>query len=224
MTNFNRAATGYSPARAGAVFAMLALAWARRLPAPTANNGRLHGRGAGVPGTLEPMLAIILWLVYAVPAYVLYALVFRARYRFSPIVERFPPRDLYGVMDQVLFVALTGYSAWLVLGRWPDAGDAVSLPAGIALWTAGVGLRWWAITALGEHWRIGQDRGDQRAAFVAAGPYRFLRHPINAALILVAAGMAMITGFNAGVCVLLGCALVYYVVQGAAENRRWRKG
>lgn len=170
------------------------------------------------------MLAIVLWLLYAVPAYVLYTLVFRLRYGFSPVAERFPPRDLYGCMDMLLFATLMGYSAWLVLGPWPTREDAISLLAGGALWVAGVGLRWWAIAALGKHWRIGQDEKDERAAFVATGPYRLLRHPINAALILVAAGMMLLTGPEARAVLLLAVSIVYYAVQGRAEDRRWRKG
>ena len=168
-----------------------------------------------------PMLPVVLWLIYAVPAYVLYTLVFRARFGFSPVAERFPPRNLYGWMDTLLFTVLLGYSAWLLLGRGPARSDAVSLPAGISLWCAGVGLRWWAIAALGPHWRIGQDAHDQRAEFVLRGPYRFLRHPINAALVLVAAGIVLMSGIEVRVMVLLSYAVLYYLVQGRAEDRRW---
>ena len=170
------------------------------------------------------MLPVVLWLLYAVPAYVLYTLVFRARYGFSPVTERFPPTNLYGWMDMLLFVALAGYSVWLVLGPQPDPARSVSIPAGIVLWGVGVALRWWAIAALGKHWRIGQDQKDERAAFVATGVCRLVRHPINAALILVAAGMMLLTGPEARALLLLPASIVYYAVQGRAEDRRWRKG
>jgi protein-S-isoprenylcysteine O-methyltransferase Ste14 len=172
--------------------------------------------------TLSAMLPIVLWLVYAVPAYVLWTLVFRVRYGFSPVAERFPPRNMYQWMDTLLFVTLLGYSAWLVLGPRPDPARALSVPAGFAVWALGVGLRWWAISTLGKHWRIGQDEKDQRAAFVATGPYRLIRHPINAALILVAGGMLLMNGPEARTLVLLGVSVIYYAVQGRAEDRRWR--
>lgn len=167
------------------------------------------------------MLPIVVWVVYAVPAYVLWTLVFRLRYGFSPVAERFPPRNLYQWMDTLLFVTLLGYSAWLVLGPRPDPARALSVPAGAAVWAVGVGLRWWAIFALGKNWRIGQDDADQRAAFVAVGPYRMLRHPINAALILVAAGMLLMNGPETRTVLLLAVSVVYYLVQGRAEERRW---
>lgn len=170
---------------------------------------------------LSAMLPIVLWLVYAVPAYVLWTLVFRLRYGFSPVAERFPPRNLYQWMDTLLFVTLLGYSAWLVLGPRVDPARALSVPAGVAVWTVGVGLRGWAVYALGKHWRIGQDEKDERAAFVATGPYRFLHHPINAALIVVAVGMLLVNGPEARTLLLLGVSVVYYVVQGRAENKRW---
>ena len=168
------------------------------------------------------MLPIVLWLVYAVPAYILWTLVFRLRYGFSPVAERFPPRNLYQWMDTLLFVMLFGYSAWLVFGPRTDPAQAVSVPVGVGVWAIGVGLRGWAVYALGKHWRIWQDEKDERAAFVATGPYRLIRHPINAALVLVAAGMTLITGPEARALVLLGVSVVYYVVQGRAEDRRWR--
>jgi protein-S-isoprenylcysteine O-methyltransferase Ste14 len=169
------------------------------------------------------MLAVALWLLYAVPAYVLYTLAFRLRYGFSPVAERFPPRTLYQWMDTLLFCVLTGYSAWLVLGPWPQRSDAISVPGGVALWVAGVALRWWAIAALGRHWRIGQDESDGRAEFVARGPYRFVRHPINIGLLLVAGGMVLLSGLEVRALILLGYAVVYYLVQGPIEDRRWRE-
>jgi protein-S-isoprenylcysteine O-methyltransferase Ste14 len=164
------------------------------------------------------MLAAVLWLVYAVPAYLLWPLIFRSRYRFWPFAERFPPRDLYGWVDLFLGLMLVGYSAWVVLR--PHAGATTST-AGAAVWGCGFLLRWWAVAALGRNWRIGQDPSDQRAEFVATGPYKLMRHPINAALILVAIGQALMTGLDAGAMGLLTYAVVYFVVQGRAEERRW---
>lgn len=168
------------------------------------------------------MLPAVLWLVYAVSAYLLWTVVFRARFGFWPTRERFPPRDLYGWMDFGLAVVLIGYSAWIVLGAPPDPERVISLPAGAAIWGAGVLLRWWAIGALGRNWRIGQDEHDERAEFVASGPYRLMRHPINAALIVVAIGQGLMTGLDVRALALLGYAVVYFVVQGRAEERAWQ--
>lgn len=181
-------------------------------------------RAAGIePDTLTRMLPAALWLAYAVPAYVLWTLVFRVRFGFWPTKERFPPRDLYGWMDFGLAVVLIGYSVWIVLGPRPDPSRAISLPAGAAIWGAGVLLRSWAIIALGRNWRIGQDEHDERAEFVATGPYRLMHHPINAALIVVSIGQGLMTGLDVRAIVLLGYAVLYFLVQGRAEDRAWAK-
>lgn len=179
------------------------------------------------------MLAATLWLLYAIPAYVLGPIVFRLRYGFSPVKERFPPRTRYQWVDFGLGVALTLYSIWIALpALWPSAPWAATLQpdepahnlltnAGVALWAAGCLLRIWTVTTLGPNWRIGQDDRDDRAQFVATGPYRFLKHPINAGLILVAAGLCGVTALETGSVLLLAGAVAYYLEQGRAEERFW---
>jgi protein-S-isoprenylcysteine O-methyltransferase Ste14 len=169
------------------------------------------------------MLPAAFWLVYAVPAYVLWTLVFPLRYGFWPVAGRFPPRNLYAWVDFILGLTLIGYSAWVVLGPAPDPARVISVPAGICFWAAGVILRWWAVATLGPHWRIGQDESDTRAEFVATGPYRLIHHPINAALILVAIGQALMTGVDAGAIALLAVSVLYFLVQGRAEEASWKK-
>jgi protein-S-isoprenylcysteine O-methyltransferase Ste14 len=168
------------------------------------------------------MLPAVLWLVYAVPAYLLWPLVFRARYGFSAVKERFPPRNFYGWIDFILGLALLGYSAWVVFR--PHRGPPpISIPGGIGVWCAGAALRIWAVATLGRNWRIGQDDQDTQAEFVAAGPYKLMNHPINTALILVAIGQALLTGLSAGAIGLLTVAVAYFLIQGRAEERRWEK-
>jgi protein-S-isoprenylcysteine O-methyltransferase Ste14 len=168
------------------------------------------------------MLPAVLWLIYALPAYILWPLLFPLRYGFWPIAGRFPPRNLYGWIDALLGVWLVAYSAWIVLGHAPIPDGLGGTIGGLALWCIGAALRWWAVAALGPHWRIGQDESDQRAEFVAAGPYRFIRHPINAALILVAGGQALMTGLDARPLMLLALSVLYFLIQGRAEERRWK--
>lgn len=164
----------------------------------------------------------LMWLVYAVAAYVLWVGVFRWRYGFSPVVGRFPPRGMYAWVDAALGATLIAYSVWIVADRAREDA-AISMRAGAAFWGAGVALRWWAIAALGRHWRIGQDERDEKAEFVATGPYRVMRHPINVALILVAIGQALMTGLDARALMLLGMSTAYFVVQGRAEDAAWKK-
>jgi protein-S-isoprenylcysteine O-methyltransferase Ste14 len=160
--------------------------------------------------------------VYALPAYVLYVPVFRWRYGRSPVVERFPPRNVYDVLDQFLGVGLVGYSAWIVLGPPPEAGDRISLLGGLAAWLAGGLLRIWAVWTLGPNWRIGQDPNERDAVFVATGPYRYFEHPINTGLVLVAIGQALLTGVDARAMLLLGVSVVYLLAQAGAEKAFWK--
>jgi len=172
-------------------------------------------------GTLVRMLAAALWLVYAVTAYPLWMLVFRVRYGFWPVARMYSARRLYDWMDFGLFLSLMVYTVWIALGRAPV--KPISVPAGAAVWASGCLLRAWAIMALGKNWRMGQDEKDEKAEFVASGPYRLMHHPINAALILVAIGQALMTGLDGRAVLLLATSVVYFLVQGRAEEEAWEK-
>ncbi|MBX3359183.1 MAG: hypothetical protein KF745_12240 [Phycisphaeraceae bacterium] len=163
-------------------------------------------------------LPAITWLCYAVPAYLLWPVVFRFRYGRSPLADRFPPRDLYSTVDFLLALCLIGYSAWIVLGPPPAP---ISTATGLGLFGTGFLLRVWAVISLGPHWRIGQDTHDATTSFVSTGPYRFLDHPINTALILVAIGQSLMTGLDARAMFLLAFSVVYFFAQAGAESRYW---
>jgi protein-S-isoprenylcysteine O-methyltransferase Ste14 len=165
-------------------------------------------------------LAAITWLVYAVPAYLLYTVVFRIRYGKSAVAEQFPPRNLYGWIDFALAGCLIGYSVWVVFGA--ATAEPVSILAGLCFWSAGCLLRIWAVWTLGPHWRIGQDESDGTTEYVRTGPYRIMDHPINSALVLVAIGQALMAGLDARAIFLLGFAVTYLLVQAGAEKAFWR--
>ncbi len=164
------------------------------------------------------MLPAITWLTYAVPAYVLATIIFRVRYGKSPVAHRFPPRRLYDAMDLGLGVCLLAYSVWVFL---PPAPRAIWAPGGVGAVALGIALRAWALGALGPNWRMGQDPSDTTTVFVTTGPYRFLRHPINTALVIVAVGQALLTGLDARAVFLLAFSTLYGLVQGRAEARYW---
>ncbi len=186
-------------------------------------SGReLPARSAGPPKTAKNgvmTLPAITWLMYAVPAYVLYTVVFRVRYGKSAVAERFPPRNLYGWIDFALGACLIGYSVWIVFGA--AGADPVSVWAGLCFWSMGCLLRVWAVWTLGPHWRIGQDEQDTTTEYVRTGPYKWMDHPINSALVLVAMGQALITGLDARAMFLLAFSVVYLLVQAGAERRHW---
>lgn len=174
------------------------------------------------------MLPVITWLTYAGTGYVLYTLLFRVRYGFSPWVAPVWPRNAYHLADCFLACVLLGYSAWLVV-PWLRAGmpAAVEWSAaswiGLGIWACGCLLRISAVWSLGPHWRIGQDETDTKHTFVATGIYRYTRHPINLGLIVVAIGQACMTGPDASALFLLIGAGAYAVVQNSNETRYWKR-
>lgn len=169
-------------------------------------------------------LPTLLWLAYAVSAYVLWTLVFRVRYGVSPVLNRFPPRSAYEFTDTLLGLLLVGYSVWIAFG--PRPAQPISLRGGMAVWAVGCLLRAWAVGTLGPHWRIGQadtPASPGAPAHVLSGPYRYMRHPINAALVIVAIGQGLMTGPDVGAMVLVAGAMLYMLVQGKREDAHWRK-
>lgn len=88
-------------------------------------------------------------------------------------------RAHFRVMAAVHAAFLASCAAEAVLLRRPFPGAVGALSLGFAL--AAQALRWWAIGALGERWnvRVIAVPGEPP---VAAGPYRWVRHPNYAAV------------------------------------------
>jgi protein-S-isoprenylcysteine O-methyltransferase Ste14 len=170
------------------------------------------------------LLPIITWLAYATVSYLAWPAWFRWRYGRSAFAGHFPPATRYEWVDLGLAACLLAYSAWIALG--PPASpmfDGRGLWIGLGVFAAGAALRAWAVVTLGPNWRIGQDENDPDAAYVATGPYRFLHHPINTALVLVAIGQALMTGLDARSIFLLSFSTAYLLIQARAEERHWRR-
>ena len=60
-------------------------------------------------------------------------------------------------------------------------------------------LRWWTLFTLGVHWNVnvmapGSDQVGANRTFIATGPYRYLRHPNYAAVILEFASLPLVGG------------------------------
>jgi protein-S-isoprenylcysteine O-methyltransferase Ste14 len=69
-------------------------------------------------------------------------------------------------------------------------GDAVTFGIGFAIVWAGIGLRWWSIRMLGRYFTFDvMTSADQPV--ITAGPYRVLRHPGYAGLLLVFTGIGV---------------------------------
>jgi methyltransferase len=84
-----------------------------------------------------------------------------------------PPGDVYNAMRIVYPAAFLGM---IVEGAIRGGVPAPLLAAGATLFVAAKALKWWAILSLGPCWtfRVIVVPGAGR---VAAGPYRYLRHP-----------------------------------------------
>jgi protein-S-isoprenylcysteine O-methyltransferase Ste14 len=102
--------------------------------------------------------------------------------------------------------AYLGVSAALALARVPSlrtyANNWWTLGFGIAIALAGGALRDWAILSLGRYFRreVTIEPGQR---IVRRGPYRVLRHPSYAGILLIFAGFALAFGSWVGAAVAL---------------------
>src|SRR5262245_4971375 len=82
--------------------------------------------------------------------------------------------------------------AWVAPIGWPGLDDAPAHIFGYGLGLAGVGLMIWAMLTLrAAHTTILPHKG--ATALVTSGPYRFRRHPIYLADVLILLGLAELT-------------------------------
>jgi protein-S-isoprenylcysteine O-methyltransferase Ste14 len=99
-----------------------------------------------------------------------------------------------------------GIAAALAIARMPDlrayANDWWTFGLGVAIVLAGGGLRDWAILSLGRYFRR-EVTIEPAQRLVRRGPYRVLRHPSYAGILLVFAGFGLVFGSWLGAVVAL---------------------
>jgi protein-S-isoprenylcysteine O-methyltransferase Ste14 len=79
----------------------------------------------------------------------------------------------------------------------------------VLLW-CGIGLRWWCFRTLGRYFTFTvMTSSDQQV--ITTGPYRFLRHPSYAAMLLALTGIGLTFGNWLSLLALLALALVGFV-------------
>jgi protein-S-isoprenylcysteine O-methyltransferase Ste14 len=99
---------------------------------------------------------------------------------------------------------------------WTGIGPAfryLSIVLGTAMMITGYAFTLWCYVAMGDAWRMGVD-ANEPTQLVTSGPYRFMRHPIySAQLLMVAAivvllpcALSLITFAVHAVCVLIKAA------------------
>jgi protein-S-isoprenylcysteine O-methyltransferase Ste14 len=94
-----------------------------------------------------------------------------------------------------LVIVLCAFGAFVLAGLARDnvtaaafPSDAVTFGIGLAIVWAGVGLRWWSFRTLGRYFTLDvMTSADQPV--ITTGPYRIVRHPSYAGLLLVLAGI-----------------------------------
>jgi len=97
--------------------------------------------------------------------------------------------DVYGAM-RVAYPA--AFLAMLLEAIWRQRSFAMPFAIGLAVFILAKALKWWAIVALGPAWtfRVIVVPG---APLVAAGPYRYLRHPNYVGVVGELIGVALMT-------------------------------
>jgi protein-S-isoprenylcysteine O-methyltransferase len=76
---------------------------------------------------------------------------------------------------------------------WASVASSAGAWAGLALMLAGQLLRWWSVTTLGRLFTVNVAIRPQHRV-ITTGPYRYLRHPSYAALLLLHLGAGLCLG------------------------------
>ena len=99
-----------------------------------------------------------------------------------------PPGDVYRIMS-VAYPAI--FLVMIAEGAWRPGYEQLTI--GAVIFVAAKLLKWWAILTLGPAWtfRVIVRPG---APLVAAGPYRWLRHPNYVGVAGELAGVALMSG------------------------------
>jgi protein-S-isoprenylcysteine O-methyltransferase len=114
-----------------------------------------------------------------------------------------------------------------VAAYWPGTAlpyGHLFAPAGVVLFAAGVVLRWWAIVTLGRFFTV-DVVVEKDHQVVERGPFRFVRHPSYAGVLLAFVGFALTLRNWLAVFIILvpifGVFLRRMKVEEEALSRRW---
>jgi protein-S-isoprenylcysteine O-methyltransferase Ste14 len=99
--------------------------------------------------------------------------------------------------EWLYWLAVAGFGAGTMLAL-ADLDHGVRLRIGTAWAVAasivsviGIGVVWWGQLAMGPAWRIGVDRAVP-TELITDGPFRWVRNPIYAGMLVVAAGVTVV--------------------------------
>lgn len=142
----------------------------------------------------------------------------RIRGRFNKTGRRVETWSLLVVIASVGGAVLGAFR----LAHWPGAefgaGRFPLFVLGLAVMTAGMGLRLWSILVLGRFFTV-DVRVHPDQTVVDRGPYRFVRHPSYTGLILFFAGVGLALSNWASLLVLAVVPTVGLLVRIRSEER-----
>jgi protein-S-isoprenylcysteine O-methyltransferase Ste14 len=109
------------------------------------------------------------------------------------------------------------YASAITDARWPV------FVAGLVVMCVGIALRQWAVALLGPYFTV-DVRVHPGQTVVERGPYRWVRHPSYAGLILIFVGLGLALGNWAALAVLAVVPTVGLVVRIKTEERALLEG
>ena len=110
---------------------------------------------------------------------------------------------LYNLLNLSATLVLTPLVAFTLLKGWQIPGEWIGLDlgprllhtiagwAGMGAYAAGMILMCWSRVVLGRSFRLGAVPPGEADRLIVAGPFRWVRHPMYSAVILVTLGMAL---------------------------------
>jgi protein-S-isoprenylcysteine O-methyltransferase Ste14 len=101
-----------------------------------------------------------------------------------------------------------------------DVKDPALWGVGLALWVLGLGLAVWARVYLGRNWGMPTTTKED-PELVTSGPYRTIRHPIYAGILLALVGSAIAVSFWWLIAVVIIGA--YFIYSAFVEERNMTK-
>lgn len=153
------------------------------------------------------LLTVVGWLV----------LEFRQAQRQRP--EAVPADASSRMVLRLCYVA--GFGAAFVLnGRVPSAAfGTVAVPwTGLALMWCGIGLRTWSFQTLGRYFTFTVQTSEDQPV-ISSGPYRVLRHPGYAGVLLASIGVGLVIANWVSLAVLTFAVLSGLVYRITVEER-----